>query len=193
MATDKPADDVELDGTPFAHPAYWRGSDQAVASLCQLINQILDGRDNGHGVANEPWESTRRRLLSLANPKTPEPKDHNNRLSISFRDPRGTSYIFGADLGTHSEVVATLCIDGIEIGVSPDTCYIDNNGNYSYVFPVSSSWFCNLSDEALTAIRDQFIAEKKRIQTRAAIERERRVAARRDLKNKADAMNSAHL
>jgi hypothetical protein len=121
-------------------------------------------------------------------------KDHNGRLSISFRDPRGTSYIFQAsDVDSHSEVVATLCIDGIEIGVSPDTCYIDNRGRYSYIFPVSSSWFCNLSDEALTAIRDQFIAEKKRIQTRIEIERERRVAARRDLKNKADAMNSACL
>jgi hypothetical protein len=114
-------------------------------------------------------------------------KDSNSRLTISFRDPRGACYMFNA--GTSSEVVATLCIDGIEIGVSPDTCYIDNNGNYSYVFPVSSSWFCNLSDEALTAIRDHFLAEQKYERRK----REREEAARRDLKNKADALNSSCL
>lgn len=58
-------DDIVLDGTPFALPAYWRGNDQAVAALCQLINQILDCKDDGRGVANEPWESTRHRLLEL--------------------------------------------------------------------------------------------------------------------------------
>ena len=58
-------DYLQFDGTDYAHPAYWRGHDAACLSLCQIINQILDGKDNGHGVANEPWESTRRRLLKL--------------------------------------------------------------------------------------------------------------------------------
>ena len=56
----------DLDGTDFAHPAYWRGHDQAVRAVCQKINEILDGHDDGHGIVREPWESTRRRLLSIA-------------------------------------------------------------------------------------------------------------------------------
>jgi hypothetical protein len=58
-------DDKELDGTDFAHPAYWRGHDAAIAGLCYRINLILDGKDTGKGVSQEPWESTRRRLLEL--------------------------------------------------------------------------------------------------------------------------------
>ena len=46
------------------NPAWWRGNDAAVAILCQKIHAILDGKDDGRGVANEPWESTRRRLLA---------------------------------------------------------------------------------------------------------------------------------
>jgi hypothetical protein len=55
----------ECDGTDAAHPAWWRGHEQAVASLCQLINQILDGKKRGNGIASEPWESTRNRLHDL--------------------------------------------------------------------------------------------------------------------------------
>ncbi len=58
-------DEKELNGAPFAHPAYWRGQDDAIAAICLKINQILDGKDDGRGVANEPWESVRRRLLNL--------------------------------------------------------------------------------------------------------------------------------
>lgn len=58
-------DNPELDGTDYAHPAYWRGEDHAVIVLCQKINNILNGHDDGRGHSNEPWESTRRRLLEL--------------------------------------------------------------------------------------------------------------------------------
>ena len=58
-------DNPELDGTDFAHPAYWRGHDAAIAGICFRINKILDGYDDGRGVSNEPWEATRRRLLEL--------------------------------------------------------------------------------------------------------------------------------
>lgn len=58
-------DTPECDGTDFAHPAWWRGHSQSIASLCQRINEILDGKDDGSGVSSEPWESTRRRLLEL--------------------------------------------------------------------------------------------------------------------------------
>lgn len=59
-------DDAELDGTDGAHPAWWRGHEHSVRVMCEMINAILDGKDNGHGVSPEPWESTRRRMLNLA-------------------------------------------------------------------------------------------------------------------------------
>ena len=48
------------------NPAWWRGHDEACTILCQKVHAILDGRDSGGGVANEPWEATRRRLLAAA-------------------------------------------------------------------------------------------------------------------------------
>jgi hypothetical protein len=54
-----------LDGTPDAPPAYWRGQEDCLNSLCKIINDILDGRNKCPGVTNEPWESTRRRILEL--------------------------------------------------------------------------------------------------------------------------------
>jgi hypothetical protein len=58
-------DDPEYDGTDAAHPAWWRGHDQTVQAMCHQINRILDGKDDGRGTCNEPWESVRRRLLAL--------------------------------------------------------------------------------------------------------------------------------
>lgn len=63
-------DDPELDATDLAHPAWWRGHEHSVATECQKINQILDGKDDGRGMAPEPWESTRRRLITLASSLT---------------------------------------------------------------------------------------------------------------------------
>jgi hypothetical protein len=60
-------DYAELDGTDAAHPAYWRGHDHAVATICLKITEILDGKDDGKGIASEPWEPVRRRLLALRN------------------------------------------------------------------------------------------------------------------------------
>lgn len=59
-------DDPEQDGTDFAHPAWWRGHEQAVLVMCQTINEVLDGKDDGAGVNYEPWGAVRRRLLKLA-------------------------------------------------------------------------------------------------------------------------------
>lgn len=58
-------DHPECDGTDAAHPAYWRGHDHAVAVLCQKVTEILDGKDDGKGIASEPWEPVRRRLMAL--------------------------------------------------------------------------------------------------------------------------------
>lgn len=54
-------DDPECDGTDAAHPAYWRGHDHAVAVLCQKVAEILDGKDDGKGIASQPWEPVRLR------------------------------------------------------------------------------------------------------------------------------------
>lgn len=62
-------DDPEFDGTPGAHPAWWRGQDQAIDSMCRVIDEILDGRDDGTGVASDPWETTRRKLIRLRQQK----------------------------------------------------------------------------------------------------------------------------
>lgn len=66
-------DDPELDGTDFAHPAYWRGYERAVETACYKINEILDGKDSGHGCSQEPWESTRRRLLEVTKNESNKP------------------------------------------------------------------------------------------------------------------------
>lgn len=57
-------DNPDADCTDAAHPAWWRGHDRTAKSLCAQINAILDGED-ASGAANEPWESTRRRLVAL--------------------------------------------------------------------------------------------------------------------------------
>lgn len=59
------ADDPNLDGTDFAHPAFWRGHDHAVGVMCNKITAILDGKDAGAGVCGEPWEGVRRRVMAL--------------------------------------------------------------------------------------------------------------------------------
>lgn len=48
-----------------ARPSWWRGNDHGIRMICALANLILDGKDDGSGVAGEPWESTRRRLLAM--------------------------------------------------------------------------------------------------------------------------------
>lgn len=56
---------MALAAEDMGNPAWWRGHDEACTILCQKVNAILDGNDDGRGVANDPWESTRRRLLAL--------------------------------------------------------------------------------------------------------------------------------
>lgn len=56
---------MALAAEDMGNPAWWRGHDEACTILCQKVNAILDGKDTGRGVANDPWESTRRRLLAL--------------------------------------------------------------------------------------------------------------------------------
>ena len=58
-------DDPEMDCTPFAHPAWWRGYDHANATLVNEINRILDGKEENGGFCNEPWQSLKTRLFDI--------------------------------------------------------------------------------------------------------------------------------
>lgn len=69
--TDQPVDCPESDATDAAHPAWWRGHEYASRSVCLIVNEILDGKQPTGGVSNEPWESTKKRLNSLASGYTP--------------------------------------------------------------------------------------------------------------------------
>ena len=71
MAQDNPS----LDGTPLAHPAWWRGHEHTLEVICDKISRILDGNDNGVGVNREPWQSIRTRLRELV---IKQPLDKSN-------------------------------------------------------------------------------------------------------------------
>ena len=60
-------DDPLWDATDAAHPAWWRGHDYTTDRICELIHNILDGKDDGRGSNYEPWGSVRRRLLEIVN------------------------------------------------------------------------------------------------------------------------------
>lgn len=55
----------ELDCSDGAHPAWWRGEKYGFDECVRAVSNVLDGKDNGSGVASEPWEGVRRRLLAL--------------------------------------------------------------------------------------------------------------------------------
>ena len=75
------------------NPAWWRGHDEACTILCQKVNAILDGNDDGRGVANDPWESTRRRLLALvAAPGDVEWRVKQLREAIEVEDSEAFGY-----------------------------------------------------------------------------------------------------
>lgn len=56
---DKPA----LDGTPKAHPAFWRGKADGINSVLKIVSDIMMGNDNGSGVNNHPEVERARRAL----------------------------------------------------------------------------------------------------------------------------------
>ena len=65
-------DNPELDGTDFAHPAWWRGHHQTTEMFCHHVQAILDGRDvKDESVSPEPWHTVRKRLLALVEKPAP--------------------------------------------------------------------------------------------------------------------------
>lgn len=58
-------DDPEADGTDYAHPAWWRGNDAGVATLCRAIEALLDGQEPVGAVSGAEWDRVRRRVWEL--------------------------------------------------------------------------------------------------------------------------------
>lgn len=58
-------DHEHRDQTPFQCDCFTRGEDTQFKHQIRLITNILDGKDDGYGVAGEPWETIRRRILAL--------------------------------------------------------------------------------------------------------------------------------
>ena len=58
-------DDPEMDGTDFAHPAWWRGNEHAFLVAVHEVNDILDGTASNVGINIEPWQSLRQRLYDI--------------------------------------------------------------------------------------------------------------------------------
>ncbi len=58
-------DDPGMDCTDGAHPAWWRGEEYGANAIIREVGEILDGAYDASGVASEPWEGLRRRLLAL--------------------------------------------------------------------------------------------------------------------------------
>ena len=64
-------DNPDKDETAQAHPAYWRGKNRGINDVLAIINNIVDGNDNGSGEnRHEGIESLRRRLLNHCNSDT---------------------------------------------------------------------------------------------------------------------------
>ena len=59
------ADNPEMDGTDFAHPAYLRGEEHAAKIICKMVNDILDGTASKAGIASNPWQLLRQRLYDI--------------------------------------------------------------------------------------------------------------------------------
>ena len=59
-------DDPDVDGTPLAHPSYWRGEKHGVWGAVNRIREVLDGGDDGSGIIGDTYlEKLRRDLLML--------------------------------------------------------------------------------------------------------------------------------
>lgn len=62
-----PGLDDALDGTDGAHPAWWRGSDDAVAHCVRIMERAIDGFDGGK-VGDKGLERIRRWILDRRSP-----------------------------------------------------------------------------------------------------------------------------
>ena len=54
-------DQPELDNTPRAHPAFWRGKNNGINSVLEIVSNLMMGHDDGSGVNNHTGIETMRR------------------------------------------------------------------------------------------------------------------------------------
>jgi len=74
QVTRRLGDDPALDGTDFAHPAWWRGEEHATTMVVERLERIFAGGDDGSGVLNhDGLERLRRRILRLWEQTLPQP------------------------------------------------------------------------------------------------------------------------
>lgn len=58
-------DEPDLDGTDFAHPAWWRGHDSCAQQIVAMLERTIKGDDNGSGVIGSAGlERIRRWILA---------------------------------------------------------------------------------------------------------------------------------
>jgi len=74
-------DDPSLDATDFAHPAWWRGNDAGVGTICGKVTELLDGKPLA-GVAREPWQTVRVRVANLVQKSTAVGQDGQTELAM---------------------------------------------------------------------------------------------------------------
>ena len=59
-------DNPWFDGTDYAHPAWWRGTDHGVKQTVKIVNEILDGKRKGEGrYGSRELSELHDRLLAL--------------------------------------------------------------------------------------------------------------------------------
>jgi len=54
-------DQPEHDNTPRAPPAFWRGKNNGINSVLEIVSNLMMGHDDGSGVNNHPGIETMRR------------------------------------------------------------------------------------------------------------------------------------
>lgn len=75
--------------------------DQGSAECMAAVQEILDGKDRGDGVANEPWESIRRRLISLVAP-APAQQERSNAEKLAVAIAEAATKVGITDAASHS-------------------------------------------------------------------------------------------
>lgn len=88
-------DGPEVDGFEPLEPVQQKadcGYDQGSCECMAAVQEILDSKDKGEGVSNEPWESLRRRLITLVAQQNPKPMTDEEREQKIMSKWRGRNW-----------------------------------------------------------------------------------------------------
>lgn len=69
---DRPA----LDGTPKAHPAFWRGRAAGISDVLKIVSDIMMNNDNGTGTNTHPEVERMRQALLVWRDELEKLKPH---------------------------------------------------------------------------------------------------------------------